>query len=55
LHRAFNYARYFNSSQGYNTKKEKIKEINYFWNIKLKTLGGKRDSNKSEEYFEINF
>lgn len=35
MHRAFNYARYFISSQGHNTKKEKIKEINYFWNIKL--------------------
>lgn len=34
LHAHLNYARYFNSSQVHNTKKEKIKEINYFWNIK---------------------
>lgn len=34
LHTDLNYARYFNFSQGRSTKKEKIKEINYFWNIK---------------------
>lgn len=41
LHRAFNYARYFNSSQGHNTKKEKRKKL-FLEHKTDKTLGGKK-------------
>lgn len=52
---AFNYARYFNSSQGPNTKKGKIKDKLFPEHKTDRLQMAKRDRNKSEQYLETVF